>query len=47
MALGQDERLSEDSSKFLSVLAFGGLGYIYFECLKKYLQAQGKANSKA
>lgn len=42
MALGQDERLSEDSSKFLSVLALGGLGYIYFECLKKYLQAQGK-----
>lgn len=41
-ALGQDAQLSHDSSKFLSVLALGGLGYIYFECLKKYLQAQGK-----
>ncbi|THZ48995.1 mate family transporter [Aureobasidium pullulans] len=40
-ALGQDEQLSHDSSKFLSVLALGGLGYIYFECLKKFLQAQG------
>jgi MATE family multidrug resistance protein len=46
LALGQDEQLSEDSSKFLSVLALGGLGYIYFECLKKYLQAQGKATRK-
>ncbi|KAL1305065.1 hypothetical protein AAFC00_002003 [Neodothiora populina] len=38
--LGQDEYLSRDSSKFLSVLIPGGLGYIYFECMKKYLQAQ-------
>lgn len=42
-ALGQDAYLSRDSSQFLSVLIPGGLGYIYFECLKKYLQAQGKS----
>ena len=40
-ALGQDPQLSHDSSKFLSCLIPGGLGYIYFEALKKYLQAQG------
>ncbi|KAF2089931.1 MATE efflux family protein [Saccharata proteae CBS 121410] len=38
--LGQDASLSHDSAKFLSVLVPGGLGYIYFEALKKYLQAQ-------
>jgi MATE family multidrug resistance protein len=43
--LGQDQQLSHDSSKFLSILSIGGLGYIYFECLKKYLQAQGKFHS--
>lgn len=41
-ALGQEAYLARDASKFLSVLIPGGLGYIYFECLKKYLQAQGK-----
>ena len=39
--LGQDAQLSRDSARFLSVLAPGGLGYIYFEIMKKYLQAQG------
>ncbi|KAF2654091.1 MATE efflux family protein [Lophiostoma macrostomum CBS 122681] len=39
-ALGQEEYIARDSAKFLSVLVPGGLGYIYFEALKKYLQAQ-------
>lgn len=38
-ALGQEDYIARDSSKFLSVLIPGGLGYIYFECIKKYLQA--------
>lgn len=41
-ALGQDPDLSRDSAKFLSLLIPGGLGYIYFEAMKKYLQAQGE-----
>lgn len=41
-ALGQDPDLSRDSAKFLSCLIPGGLGYIYFEAMKKYLQAQGQ-----
>lgn len=40
-ALGQEAYLAHDASRFLMVLAPGGLGYIYFECMKKYLQAQG------
>ena len=40
-ALGQGDQLSHDSARFLSCLIPGGLGYIYFECMKKYLQAQG------
>lgn len=40
-ALGQEDYIARDSSKFLCVLIPGGLGYIYFECMKKYLQAQG------
>ena len=40
-ALGQDEYICRDGSRFLMVLAPGGLGYIYFECMKKFLQAQG------
>ena len=40
-ALGQDDQLSHDSARFLWCLIPGGLGYIYFECMKKYLQAQG------
>ncbi|PVI05722.1 MATE efflux family protein [Periconia macrospinosa] len=39
-ALGQEEYIARDSAIFLSVLVPGGLGYIYFEALKKYLQAQ-------
>lgn len=40
-ALGQEEFIARDGAKFLQVLLPGGLGYVYFECLKKYLQAQG------
>ena len=40
-ALGQEDQLSHDSARFLWCLIPGGLGYIYFECMKKYLQAQG------
>lgn len=40
-ALGQSDQLSKDSATFLRCLIPGGLGYIYFECMKKYLQAQG------
>ncbi|TKA80452.1 hypothetical protein B0A49_01894 [Cryomyces minteri] len=40
LALGQEAYIARDSAKFLSVLIPGGLGYIYFEALKKYLQAQ-------
>ncbi|KAH7398837.1 mate-domain-containing protein [Phaeosphaeria sp. MPI-PUGE-AT-0046c] len=39
-ALGQEEYIARDSARFLSVLAPGGIGYIFFESLKKYLQAQ-------
>ncbi|KAF2723995.1 MATE efflux family protein [Polychaeton citri CBS 116435] len=39
-ALGQEEFIARDASRFLGVLIPGGLGYIYFECIKKYLQAQ-------
>lgn len=39
--LGQEEFISVNSSKFLTALIPGGLGYIYFEIMKKYLQAQG------
>jgi multidrug resistance protein, MATE family len=39
--LGQEDYIARDSAKFLSVLVPGGLGYIFFEALKKYLQAQG------
>lgn len=39
--LGQEAQLSRDSAKFLQWLIPGGIGYIYFECMKKYLQCQG------
>lgn len=39
-ALGQPEQLSRDSAKFLTYLIPGGFGYIGFETMKKYLQAQ-------
>ncbi|KAL4802134.1 mate-domain-containing protein [Aspergillus unguis] len=41
LALGQDEQLSKESARFLTALIPGGLGYIYFELMKKFLQAQG------
>jgi MATE family multidrug resistance protein len=41
-ALGQDPELSYQTSRFLTVLIPGGLGYIYFETMKKFLQAQGE-----
>ena len=44
-ALGQDDQLSRDSARFLWCLIPGGLGYIYFEAMKKYLQAQGSSRS--
>lgn len=43
LALGQDPHLSRDSARFLTCLIPGGLGYIYFELMKKYLQAQGRS----
>lgn len=39
-ALGQDEFICKESARFLRLLIPGGLGYIWFEALKKYLQAQ-------
>lgn len=41
LLLGQDPDLARDSARFLTCLIPGGLGYIYFELMKKYLQAQG------
>lgn len=41
LALGQERQISRDSARFLSCLIPGGIGYIYFEAMKKYLQAQG------
>ncbi|RAK71251.1 MATE family efflux transporter [Aspergillus fijiensis CBS 313.89] len=41
LLLGQQPQLSRDSARFLTCLIPGGLGYIYFELMKKYLQAQG------
>lgn len=43
--LGQEEYICVDSAKFLTALIPGGLGYIYFESMKKYLQAQGLSPS--
>ncbi|KAI5457586.1 mate-domain-containing protein [Mariannaea sp. PMI_226] len=40
-ALGQEDFICVQSSRFLQVLAPGGLGYIWFESMKKFLQAQG------
>jgi MATE family multidrug resistance protein len=42
--LGQEEYICVDSAKFLTALIPGGLGYIYFESMKKYLQAQGHSS---
>ncbi|KAI1363741.1 mate efflux family protein [Xylaria arbuscula] len=40
-ALGQEEFICVQSAKFLQTLIPGGLGYVWFETMKKYLQAQG------
>jgi MATE family multidrug resistance protein len=40
-ALGQENFICVQSSRFLQLLIPGGLGYIWFECMKKFLQAQG------
>lgn len=37
-ALGQPEAICVHSARFLRLLIPGGLGYIWFECMKKYLQ---------
>ena len=39
--LGQEDFICVESARFLTALIPGGLGYIYFEAMKKYLQAQG------
>ncbi|KAK3326742.1 putative MATE efflux family protein subfamily [Apodospora peruviana] len=39
--LHQPEVISVGSARFLALLAPGGLGYVWFECMKKFLQAQG------
>lgn len=41
-ALGQEEYICVQSAMFLRCLIPGGLGYVWFEAMKKYLQAQGK-----
>jgi MATE family multidrug resistance protein len=40
-ALGQPESICVHSARFLQLLLPGGLGYVWFECMKKFLQAQG------
>lgn len=44
LLLGQDADLSKDSAQFLTALIPGGLGYVYFELMKKFLQAQGNSS---
>ncbi len=41
-ALGQEEYICIQSAVFLRCLIPGGLGYVWFESMKKFLQAQGK-----
>jgi MATE family multidrug resistance protein len=43
--LGQEEYICHQSAQFLTALIPGGLGYIYFEAMKKYLQAQGPSSN--
>ncbi|CAG8444347.1 9244_t:CDS:2 [Ambispora gerdemannii] len=40
--LKQDEKLAHKAGLFLRYLLIGAPAYLVFECLKKYLQAQGK-----
>jgi len=44
-ALGQEEFICVQSSTFLRYLIPGGLGYVWFESMKKFLQAQGTSDS--
>lgn len=44
-ALGQEEFICVQSAMFLRCLIPGGLGYVWFESMKKYLQAQGEHSS--
>lgn len=52
-ALGQPEEICVKSARFLQLLIPGGLGYIWFECMKKYLQgmlhslSQSRKDSKS
>ncbi|KAI1084958.1 MATE efflux family protein [Whalleya microplaca] len=39
-ALGQEEFICVQGGKFLLILIPGGLGYVWFESMKKFLQAQ-------
>lgn len=41
LSLGQDQTIAADAARFLKYLVPGGLGYVYFEAMKKYLQVQG------
>jgi multidrug resistance protein, MATE family len=41
-ALGQEDFICVQSSMFLRCLIPGGLGYVWFEAMKKFLQAQGE-----
>lgn len=43
VACGQSNELAYGTQTFLRYLAPCGLGYIYFECLKKFLQCQSKS----
>ncbi|KAF4457186.1 hypothetical protein F53441_830 [Fusarium austroafricanum] len=40
-ALGQEDFICTQGPKFLQLLIPGGLGYVWFEAMKKFLQAQG------
>lgn len=40
---GQSHELAYGTQTFLRCLAPCGIGYIYFECLKKFLQCQSKS----
>jgi multidrug resistance protein, MATE family len=44
-ALGQEEFICVQSAMFLRCLIPGGLGYVWFESMKKFLQAQGERRS--
>lgn len=43
-ALGQEEFICQQSPMFLRYLIPGGLGYIWFEAMKKFMQSQGEGS---